>query len=553
MFLGPNQPKVQQATPVNPIVQQPKPQQSAVQAQAQVAVPTAAPFNPQNLKFIPETDLSLWKSFADVMKVPINPILDFDTAILYLNCPYFILKVESLLTTQRLFAQLTPKDLQAAGLSPNSLTNLLESLETLWIQSAESLPKRVNNPNKTMEDFWAETDGKNRELLDIEDDLSFDRRDLMICRLISNLLRTITSAKGSDVTQFLSHSDFLKTKLIPFSLMECDDLEIYKDALIIFESLSPHMNSECPLFFWEFKQCQLELNQCRIERLTSLVSKFTGALNLDRISNFDNLMTARQTVSALITQCAHLWKSVPAHIFVHLTTCLSLLTSIDDTPDIDLKSLVSEIEKFMTVFVLPIVSLLRSVRALYECTNSFSNSQEEVRRVLETVIYSPNFSLTDGGFMEICLQILLKCRDTHVECLDHFDWTGVIILLRELRGFWMHSNPESVANLGKVCYQAANFPATGSPTKKTPGGKVSLSILNGSSNIPAIFSHPFLLLTKSLDLLANSFPCLPDAIKMDLLELAAEWNLETPSKWGREVLGSERIEESLKVLREYYF
>ena len=562
-FIGPNQPKVQQATtaavpstsatvPASQSKQSvPATAQPAQNTQSQPIPPVAVPFNPQNLKFIPENELSLWKSFADGMKIPIYPILDIETAILYINSPYFILKVESLLTTQRLFAQLTPKDLQTAGLSVDSLSNLLRSLETLWSQSVQSIPTRQNKPNKPMEDFWAEADSRKREFMEIENDLSFDKRDAMICKLISNLLRTITVAKGSDVSQFLSRSTFIKTKLLPFALMECDDLEIYKDALIIFESISPHLNSG-PLLNWEFKQCQLELNQCRVERLTTLVSKFTGTLNLDRIRYFDNLISARQTVSALITQCAHLWKSIPAHVFLHLSTCLSLLTSLDDTPDIDLKSLALEIEKFMSIFVLPIVSLLRSVRALYECTSTFSNSQDEVRRVLETVIYSANFSLTDGGFMEICLQILLKCRDNHVECLDQFDWTGVILILRELREFWRHSNPESVPNLGKVCYQTTNLPVSGSPAKKI-STKVSLAILNGSSNIPAIFSHPFLLLCKSLDLLANSFPSLPAAIKLELLELAVEWNLETPSKWGSEVLGSERLEESLKTIREFYF
>ena len=565
LLIGPNQPKVPQPSTV-PVIpanntasnlnappkqtNQPQP----VQSQSAQPVQSPAPQAAQILKFIPETDLSLWKPFADVMKIPVYPILDIDTAILYMNSPYFILKVEALLTTQRLFAQLAPKDLQAAGLSADSLTSLLDILASLWSESSLSLPKRFNNPNKTMEQFWAEVDAEKRELLEAyENDLSFDKRDLMICRLISNLLRTICVTKGSEVNQLISRSSFIKSNFLSFSLIECDDLEIYKDALIIFESLSPHLG-DVNFLSWEFKQCQLELNQCRTERLLGLVTKFTGILSLDRIGYFDNLMTARQTVSALITQCAQLWKNVPAHIFIHLSTCLSLLTSMDDcTPEIDLRSFVTEIEKFMNIFVLPIVSLLRSVRALYEYTNSFSNSQDEVRRVLETVIYSSNFSLTDGGFMEISLQILSKCRDCHVECMDDFDWTGVMLLLRELREYWRHSNPEGISNLSKACYQPNIM---GSPAKKFTSAnysKLTLSILNGSSNIPAIFSHPFLVLCKSLHLLAVSFPSLPPSIQLDLLELTVEWNLETPSKWGREVLGAEKIEESLKILREFYF
>lgn len=510
-------------------------------------------FNPQNLKFIPETELSLWKSFADVMKIPIYPILDIETSILYLDCPYFIFKVESLLAVQRIFAQLsTAKDLQSVGLSSDSLSCLLDALERLWNQSAKSIPKRENIPNKIMEDFWSEADAKKRELIEIESD--DNKRDLMICRLICNLLRTMTLSKGSDIGHFISKSSFVIEKLLTFVLMQCNDLEIFKDSLIIFESISSHLSNVPELIIWEFRQCELELNQVRSERLTSLVTKFTGVLNLYRIGNFDNLISARQTVSTLITQCAQLWKSVPAHVFLHLNTCLNLLTSIDDTLEIDLMSFVLEVEKFMNIFVLPVVSLLRSVRALYECTNNFSNSQEEIRRVLETVIYSPNFSLTDGGFMEICLQILLKCSDNRIESLDECDWTGVILLLKELRLFWKHSNPENITNLGKVCYQYPSI-ISGSPAKKLSPSttKLSLAILAGSTNIQAIFSHPFLLLYKSLSLLVKSFQSLPDWIKIDLLELTVEWNLETPSVWGKEVLGSERIEESLKVLREYYF
>ena len=219
-----------------------------------------------------------------------------------------------------------------------------------------------------------------------------------------------------------------------------------------------------------------------------------------------------------------------------------------DSINFDLDEFVIAIEKFIDIFVLPTVSLLRSVRALYECPNS---TIDEVRRILETVIYSPSFSLTDGGFLELCLQLIAKCVSHQSECIERMNWTGIFVLLKESREFWRHSDNAVVSNLGKSCYQSANV--TGSPAKtKTNNNKMPLAILQGSTSISAVFSHPFLILCKSIDLLASSFSSLPDAIKLDLMELSIEWNLDTPSKWGREILGAERIEESLKVIRDFY-
>ncbi len=505
-------------------------------------------FPVQALKYIPESELALWKPFADVMKVPIGPICDIDTAILYMNSPYFTLKIEALLASQKLFAHSSPKELQIAGITIESLANLLDSLEGLWKESVSSVPLRIEK-NKTMETFWAEVDRKKRDIFNQKDDKTSDSRSLAICRQTVSLLRTLTVTKGPDVAQFLAKSHFIKSNVLPFGLMQADDWELHKDTLIVLESIGAHLGTIEPDFLeWIVLQCIQELRQVRNERLTALASKFTGSLNLDRISSFENISAARQSVSVLITQSAQLWKSVPAHIFLHLSSCLSVLTSCDSIT-FDLDEFVSEIEMFMDIFVLPTVSLLRSVRALYECQGC---SIEEIRRILETVIYSPSFSLTDGGFLELCLQILLKCHPY----MDSMNWTGVIILLRELREFWRHGDNGTVSNLGKSCYQSGNI-VSGSPAKpnrssSSNSSKVSLAILNGATSITAVFSHPFLLLCKSLNIVALNFQNLPDSFKLDLLELAFEWNLDTPSKWGREILASDKIDESLNIIREFY-
>lgn len=505
---------------------------------------------PQILKHIGDTELALWKPFADVMKVPIGPVNDLDTAIIYLNSPYFTLKLEALLATQKLFAQSSQKELQSAGISAESLDNLLESLETLWTESFQHIPVK-KRPHKTMESFWSEVDKSKRNIPINEAEEDAVNRNLLICRQIASLLRTLTVTKGSDVSQFLARSDFVKLKLLPFGLMQADDWELYKDTLIILESIGAYLGTiESDFLEWNLNQCQEELKQVLDERLLSLGSKFSGSLSLDRISSFENINAARQAVSALITQSAQLWKSVPAHIFTHLSSCLGLLTSTDSI-SFDLNDFIIQIERFMNIFVLPTVSLLRSVRALYECQGC---SIEEVRRILETVIYSPSFSLTDGGFVELCLQILAKCHGHQAESLNCMNWTGVIVLLRELREFWRHEDNASIANLGKSCYQSVNI-VPGSPakfSKSSNNSKMTLAILNGTNSITAVFSHPFLLLCKCLYLLAVNFPHLPDAIKLDLLELSVEWNLGTPTSWGREVLASDKLEESLKIIREFY-
>lgn len=552
MFLGPNQSKQQQFQAQTQAPVQAQTQQrtipSQVPSQSQTPAPIAVPFIPQTLKYIPDTDLHLWKTFADAMKVPIAPISDLDTAILYLNSPYITLKIEALLATQKLFAQSSPKELQSAGFSSESLKTLLESLESLW--STEGLSTK-STPFKTMETFWSEVDSEKRNFLEGHEE---PQTNLMICRQITSLIRTLAVAKGPEVCQILAQTRFIRDEVIVFNLMKANDMELFKDALIIYESISPHI-FEDSLFNWTIKQCQLELEQVRKERLTLLTAKFVSTLNLDRIGTFDNLSTAKQTVTFLITQCGQLWKSVPAHIFLLLSTTLNILTSHDATMDGDLGDFCAELVEFMEMFILPTVALLRSVRGLLESTMVLLTSPgEELKRILETVIYSPIFSLTDGGFLELSLQILSKCQSLQSDCLSSINWTGIFILMRELRDFWRHSDcQQHVPYLAKTCYTQNS--AVSSPSKKPSSMQINsrLTILNGSSQITSIFSHPFPLLSKSLFLLSTNFHFLPDRFKLDLLELAVEWNLETPSQWGREVLGCTRIEESIKIIRDIYF
>lgn len=499
------------------------------------------------MKYIPENELSLWKPFADAMKVPIGPISDLDTAILYLNSPYLTLKIEALLATQALFSQAAPKELQSVGVSSDSLSGLLGSLESLW--STEGLARRKNG-NTTMEDFWSEMDNQKR---DLTADRSYPSKNLMICRQIASLIRTLTVTKGSDVGQFLSRSDFIKRKMLLFGLMETDDMELYKETLVIYESISPHLgNIGSDLLKWTLKQCEIELKQVRQERLTGLTVKIAGTLNLERIGTLENLSAAKQTVTFLISQCAQLWKSVPAHIFLHLSSALNVLSS-SDSVDFELNSFCKEIESFLEIFLFPSVSLLRALRNLFE--NSLNFAVEELRRILETVIYSPSFSLTDGGFLEICLQLLCKCQSHQSDCTKEIDWTGMYVLLRELREFWRHSECQRhVPYLAKSCYQNPIVTIGTSPAKKpAQNQKLELAITNGSLAISSICSHPFAVLLKSLHLLVANFNSLPEAQKFDLLQLTIEWNLGTPSQWGKEVLGCLRIEEEIKILREFYF
>lgn len=552
-FLGPSQAKQQPQQQMPTQNQQRPPTQPQIPSHPQTPIPQIpAVFTPQALKFIPETDLPLWKPFADAMKIPIGLINDLDTAILYLKSPYLTLKIEALLATQKLFTQATAKELQSAGASSDSLANLFEALESVW--STEGL-KCKPTPFKTMEDFWSQVDNEKR---DLTKDRQGPNKNLMICRQIVSLIRILAVTKGTEVCQFLAQSDFIRQKLFPFSLMESDDMELYKDTLIIYESISPHLNNlNDSLLKWTLKQCETELKQVRNDRLTSLSAKFIGTITLDRISSFENISIAKQTVALMISQGAQLWKCVPSHIFLHLSASLNILT-LSDSIDLDLTSFCNEIVEFTDLFVFPTVAFLRSFRGLLEKTmNSLTSPVEELRKLLETVIYSPLFSLTDGGFMEICLQLISKCQMHQSDCLNSINWTGIYCLLRELRDFWRHSDcQQHVPYLGKTCYAVPNMANTASPAKKTMQNnqKLQLAILNGSNSISSVFSHPFPLLLKSLNLLVVNFHILPPKLQFDLLELAVEWNLATPSQWGREVLGCERIENLIiKLVREFYF
>jgi hypothetical protein len=530
--------------------------QNAVPESTSVAVPQ------QNIKSIPDAELHLWKPFADLMKIPISPANDIETVLLYLNGPYGLLRMEALLATQRLFAQATPKELQSSGFSLDSLKALLEGLESIWKGSFEHLPRRRVSA-KTMETFWAEVDKNKRAILSSGNSFDENVRHLSTCRQIVSVLRTLAVMRGAEICQVIAENAFIRDELLPFCLRYCDDWEVYKDCLILTESLSTFLtganDDEGSLVLWSVDQCVLELKQVRNERLSGFAYKLTGSLSLSRLGRFDSLGLARQTVSSLITQCAQLWKLVPSHVFVHLSLVLNFLMSCDDKGGPSLGLLVAELEAFVGVFVLPTVCLLRSVRGLLECTRDAavcgSGSWDEVGRVLETVVYSPSFSLTDGGFLEMCLQILSKCQSLDPESVTGLNWTGLWLLLQELRGFWGHSScEEGVPVLGKNCYMpAVNSAAPYSPAKRSfrnqaQQNPTQLALLKPTTNISSVFSHPYMLLCRCLELFAGAFGSLEPGMKIEVFEAALEWNLDIPSKWGREVLCSERLVRSLNSI-----
>ena len=579
MFIGPSQSKPQsQPQPQSQSKPQSQPQsQSQSQSQSHSQSQSPAPANqqtsrptqtqqqpPQIIKYIPDNELMLWKQFSAGTKIPINEFsYDMDTTILYLNSPYFSLVLEGLLGIKRVFVMTNPKG-QIPGLTLDSISSFLEAIERLWTNSSESIPKRKQTL-KTMEDYWADFDREKRSFdFNLEED-DFNGRNLMICKLIVDVLRAIIQTRGSEISQLLAKNEFIKSTLFHSVLLESNDWELYKDTLSIFEALSPFlMPISVKLLNWSINQCKQDLIQVRTERLSALSFKMIGLSNLDRLNSFDNLSTARHSVSYLINQCSQLWRTVPSHLFLQLCSVLNLLTTFDDVIEVDLEDFSLELEKFMDIFIFPTVSLLRAVRTLYDCSNNQSNQNYilEVSRILDSVIYSSSFSLTDGGFLELCLQLLNKFRTHQSECLNSIKWTGLIVLLRELRDFWRHGDCAGVTNLGNSCYQhiSSNSPAKKSTSKQQrqqqqqqqQQEQLPLLILSGSSQIIASFSHPFMLLIRSLELFSTSFSVLPDSIKMDLLELSVEWNLGIPSKWGKEVLGSERIEDYLKIIREFY-
>ena len=100
-FIGPNQSKTRQSSQsqTNPHIHKsthlPQNQISNSNEISSAPSQSQTPISdiPQSLTFIPESEIYLWKPFADVMKVPVDPICNIETSILYLNSPYFSFKI----------------------------------------------------------------------------------------------------------------------------------------------------------------------------------------------------------------------------------------------------------------------------------------------------------------------------------------------------------------------------------------------------------------------------------------------------------------------------
>lgn len=508
----------------------------------------SAPVEPP-LLFIPDSDLLAWKPYAAAtMKAP-SKAMDIDSIVLHMLSPFRSLQLEGLLNLQKYLTATHNSrilNLPASSLAP--IINALEKLCSHEIMTARKIDAW------TFESLLAEEDQRRRDCLADHS----DKRDGIIEQVSLTLQLLIVTRP--ELAPRLATFPFISS-FLHFSLLKCDSVEVKINSFIILESLSaflPASQQADELLSWSLQQSTRELKQISGERMKSASIKVLASLQSLTFDNFESLPVARQTTNLVIGTLGQFWKSVPSHLFSLLAGTLHLLcnrnTSASSAEDGKAGAeLVTELAVFVELFMIPICVLVRSIRSYVRILIEDTRSDEELKKILETLIFSPAFSLSDGGYLELSLQLILKCfsKSTNKSSikLDTF-----LVLVEEMRNLWLL--PPFHVQLGKSCFATALPPSNGSPKRSRlasiPVVTNELAITKGSSAITSAYSHPFMLLSQSLELLSTNFDSLSPETKLRLFELCLEWSSESTGHC-RQVLNCDRLDASLARIREKFF
>lgn len=531
-----SQPSIQ--VPKNPAMSIPPPPPS---------VPQPQPAPP--VLFIPDSDLAAWKPYASTLcTLPVN-VMDIDTITLFLGNPSFALRFEGLLMLHKLLT-LPINNSKQNALPATAIPSLISSLESIW----SSCRRDEECDSWTFESLLAAEDLRKRDLMADHN----PKQELLLLQQVSLSLRLLVVTRPEH-SALLASIPFI-ANILHWGMLECSDYEIKKNLLVLFEGVSTYLEvskTTVALYSWSIGQATRELDQTMRERLLGPAARLVASMNISKLDDFESLNAARQTVSLLIAQVGQLYRLVPAHIFPLLSGALHVLSNkaFDHHTESEavLAAFAKELERFVGLFVLPCCAMLRSLRALLLMV--IREAQEiEIGKLCDSAIYSPAFNLADGGFVELCLQILSKCLSKYPSIGENLRVSPIVLLVEELRMFWSH--PETNSSLSKSCFATVMPSANNtSPSKRSRMSQMpiltnDLAITKGAAGITTMFSHPFMVLQRSLEVLVSAYSHLDFETQLRLHELAVTWSVDAGSSHGKQVLNCERLESSLAVLRD---
>ncbi len=558
-FVGPHK-KQQQ-------LQQMQQQKSSAQALAQ-SIPTALPIQsptpaaappsvaaPQAppVLFIPDSELLAWKPYAAVaMKAPAKA-MDIDSIILNLTSPFRSLQFDGLLALQKYLTSVHNN--RILNLPTSSLPSLIKAFEQLCSSDSDFKNAAGKEYFWTFESLLAAEDVKRRDLL-----IDHLEKKTVLIEQVSLTLQLLIATRH-DLVPLIAPYPFI-SQFLHYSLRRCESVEVKMNSFIILEAVSTFLTESQEadeLFSWSLRQAALELKQICAERLKSSSIKLASTLNSLNFDSFDSTAAARQTTNLVITNLGQFWKTIPAHLFSLLSSTVHLLCNknVNDASaedEVAYGELVKELLSFAELFFIPICALVRSLHSYLKVLIEDTRAIEELKKILETLLFSPSFSLSDGGYLELSLQLLSKCLSKCKATRQGCKLDSLLLLVEEMRNLWLL--PPMQVQLGKSCFATLLPTTNGSPKRgrlaAAPVVTNELAITKGSSSITSAHSHPFMILSRSLDLLAVNFDSLSFETQLRLFEFSMEWSLDSTGHC-QEVLNCERLEAPLSKIRDKLF
>ena len=482
------------------------------------------------------------------MKAPVKA-MDIDTIALHMMSPFRSLQFEGLLNMQKYLTALSNG--RPLPLPASTLPSIMKALEQLC--QNDSVFKAAQEEHFwTFESLLAAEDVRRRDVL--VDHL--ERKEALLEQI--SLTLQLLAVTRPELTPMLANYPFIG-QFLHFALLRCANVEVKINAMTILESVStflPASQEADELFSWSLRQSAKELKQACAERIKSATTRLAATLNSLSYDNFESAAVARQTTNLVIGSLGQFWKSVPAHLFPLLAGTVHLLCNknVNDAGSDDeaaYSELVRELVTFAELFFIPVCVLVRSLHSYVRVLIEDPRAIEELKKILETLLFSPSFSLSDGGYLELSLQLISKCTSKCKNALKYTKLDSLLLLVEEMRNLWIL--PPFQVQLGKSCFATA-LPATnGSPKRGRlaahPVVTNELAITKGSSVITSTHSHPFMLLSRALELLASNFDSLSAETQLRLLDLSMEWSVEA-SGYCREVLNCDRLEGCLSRIRD---
>ena len=488
-----------------------------------------------------------------------HPTIDqVHRASLSLQCPNWPLRLETLRDLDNLLIH----SKIVSALTNSIVSSLLDAFYYLWSEVKESIPLRKSAT--VVENLILKSVNESRALF--PEPYHEAQLRLNVARQLTSLLRTLVVSVRPEILKGVAEHRFLHEEVVGH-LFEFDDYEIYKNGLATLEGISLVLPGATyfavfPQFF-DILSDELQEVFYQVRALPVVLSAGSIFAQLSVICEERHINTQemKDLLYQQVVQLAQMWKSIPMHIFLMLQGSLQALYN-DNSESLQLsKQFIKSLCNFFKVFAIPTAAFVVTFRRLVDSMHTVPDQQGELLKLMDTVLYSPMYNLTDGGYLELVMGVLLKSIAlgpvTPSEVAEDIE-NDLLFLLEALNSFWRHPAAESLvlAPTGP-CFNASSSASTGSPSKKprfvAQPGNATLLITKGASHLSSTFSHPIQVLQLDIELLTLLYEGLSPGAKLAVIERGvSDWigPKQQECVYGRQVLTCDRIEASLNLLRE---